>query len=58
MSSSTTKLGDDLLRVPKLDVAGINWVVYKDRFLWSVDGPHPHPPIPTGTPAPTGMGFP
>ena len=37
MSSSTTKLGDDFLRVPKLDIAGVNWVVYKDRFLWSVD---------------------
>ena len=35
--STTTKLGDDFLRVPRLDVAGINWVVYKDRFLWSVD---------------------
>jgi len=37
MSFSTTKLGDEFLRVPKLDVAGINWVVYKDRFLWSID---------------------
>ena len=37
MSFSTTKLGDEFLRVPKLDVAGINWVVYKDRFLWSLD---------------------
>ena len=35
--STTTKLGDDFLCVPRLDVAGINWVVYKDRFLWSVD---------------------
>jgi hypothetical protein len=37
MSFSTTKLGDEFLRVPRLDVAGINWVVYKDRFLWSID---------------------
>ena len=35
--STTTKLGDEFLHVPKLDVAGINWVVYKDRFLWSID---------------------
>ncbi|KAF8160499.1 hypothetical protein BJ912DRAFT_809060, partial [Pholiota molesta] len=34
---STSKLGDDLLRVPKLDVAGANWVIYKDRLSWSVD---------------------
>jgi hypothetical protein len=31
------KLGDDLMKVPKLEVGGANWVVYKDRFLWSVD---------------------
>ncbi|KAG6903760.1 hypothetical protein DXG01_004285, partial [Tephrocybe rancida] len=37
MSNTSTKLGDDFLRIPKLDVAGANWVVYKDRFLWSVD---------------------
>jgi hypothetical protein len=37
MSFSTTRLGDEFLHVPRLDVAGINWVVYKDRFLWSID---------------------
>jgi hypothetical protein len=37
MSFSTTKLGDEFLRIPRLDVGGINWVVYKDRFLWSID---------------------
>jgi len=37
MSSSFSKLGDDLMKVPKLDVGGANWVIYKDRFLWSVD---------------------
>ena len=37
MSFSTTKLGDEFLHIPKLDVAGINWVVHKDRFLWSID---------------------
>jgi hypothetical protein len=25
------------MRVPKLEVGGTNWVVYKDRFLWSID---------------------
>src|SRR6266508_6069312 len=25
------------MKVPKLDASGTNWVVYKDRFLWSVD---------------------
>ena len=32
--STTTKLGDDFLRIPKLDVSGSNWVIFKDRFLW------------------------
>ena len=32
-----TKIGEDFLRIPKLDVAGTNWVIYKDRLLWSVD---------------------
>lgn len=31
------KIGDEFLRVPKLDVAGTNWVIYKDRLLWSID---------------------
>ena len=35
--SFATKLGDDLMKVPKLDVGGVNWVIYKDRFLWAVD---------------------
>ena len=25
------------MRVPKLEVGGANWVIYKDRFLWSID---------------------
>jgi hypothetical protein len=37
MSFSTTKLGDEFLYIPRLNVAGINWVVYKNRFLWSID---------------------
>jgi len=36
MLSSFLKLGDDLMKVPKLDVGGANWVIYKDQFLWSV----------------------
>ncbi|PPQ93917.1 hypothetical protein CVT25_008031 [Psilocybe cyanescens] len=35
--SVTNKLGDDFLRIPKLDAAGTNWVVYRDRFLLSID---------------------
>jgi hypothetical protein len=35
--SKFAKLGDDLMKVPKLDIGGTNWVVYKDRFLWSIN---------------------
>ena len=31
------KLGDNLMKVPHLNVAGTNWVVYKDRFTWAID---------------------
>ncbi|KAJ6597843.1 hypothetical protein B0H10DRAFT_1766319, partial [Mycena sp. CBHHK59/15] len=34
---ASTKLDDDFLRVPKLEVTGTNWVVYKDRFIWPID---------------------
>ena len=34
---STIKLGEDLMKIPQLDVAGTNWVIYKDRFLWAID---------------------
>ncbi|KAG5641136.1 hypothetical protein DXG03_005942 [Asterophora parasitica] len=34
---TSTKLGNDFLRVLKLDVLGNNWVIYKDCFLWSVN---------------------
>ena len=37
MSASSTKLGDDFLRIPKLDVSGNNWVIFKDRFIWALD---------------------
>jgi hypothetical protein len=35
--TSFGKLGDDLMKVPRLEAGGTNWVVYKDRFIWSVD---------------------
>ena len=37
MSSRLAKLGDDLMKVPKLEAGGVNWVVYKDCFVWSID---------------------
>ncbi|KJA27258.1 hypothetical protein HYPSUDRAFT_131081, partial [Hypholoma sublateritium FD-334 SS-4] len=57
---STQKLGDEFLRIPKLDTMGSNWVVYHDRLLISIDAQglgdhlngtakmpvHPHP-LPT-----------
>ena len=35
--STSLKLGNDLMKVPKLEVAGSNWVIYKDRFSWAID---------------------
>ena len=35
--SSLGKLRDDLMKVPGLEASGVNWIVYKDRFLWSVN---------------------
>ena len=35
--STSTKLGDEFLRIPKLDVSGSNWVIYKERFTWALD---------------------
>ena len=35
--TSFGKLGNDLMKVPRLEAGSTNWVVYKDRFLWSVD---------------------
>jgi len=35
--STTTKIRDDFLCVPKLDVTGTNWVIYKDCIIWSID---------------------
>ena len=36
--STSTKLGDEFLRIPKLEVSGTNWVVYKDCFTLALDG--------------------
>ena len=35
--TTTTKLGDEFLRIPKLDISGSNWVLYKERFFWALD---------------------
>ena len=35
--SVSTKLGDEFLRIPKLEVSGTNWVIYKERFTWALD---------------------
>jgi hypothetical protein len=35
--TTTSKLGNEFLRIPKLDVSGSNWVLYKERFFWSLD---------------------
>ena len=35
--TTSTKLGDKFLRIPKLDVSRSNWVIYKERFTWSLD---------------------
>ena len=35
--TTTSKLGDEFLRIPKLDVSGSNWVLYKERFFWALD---------------------
>ena len=37
MSSNNIKLGNDSMRVPKLELSGSNWVLYKDRLLWATD---------------------
>ena len=34
---STTKLGKDFMKIPQLNIASINWVIYKDHFLWAID---------------------
>ncbi|EJF59986.1 hypothetical protein DICSQDRAFT_63888, partial [Dichomitus squalens LYAD-421 SS1] len=34
---ASIKLTDDVIRVPKLDVSGTNWVLYKERLTWAAD---------------------
>ena len=34
---STTKLGEDFMKIPWLNITGTNWVIYKDCFLWAID---------------------
>ena len=34
---STTKLGENFMKIPWLDVTGTNWIIYKDCFLWAID---------------------
>ena len=35
--STTTKLGDEFLCIPILNVSGSNWVLYKECFSWALD---------------------
>ena len=35
--STTTKLSDEFLCIPKLDVSGSNWVLYKEHFFWELN---------------------
>ena len=35
--SASTKLGDEFLQIPKLDMSDSNWVILKDRFTWALD---------------------
>ncbi|KAF8808959.1 hypothetical protein BYT27DRAFT_7065827, partial [Phlegmacium glaucopus] len=34
---TSTKLGDEFLHIPRLNASSLNWVIYKDHFLWSID---------------------
>ena len=63
MTSFTSKLGNDLLHVPKLALDEKNWVIYKDRLPLSVqacglgghlDGTTTKPTQPTVTQASAG----
>ncbi|KAI8978275.1 hypothetical protein BD414DRAFT_516911 [Trametes punicea] len=37
MSLTNVKLGDDAIHVPRLQLGGSNWVLYKDHLLWAAD---------------------
>ncbi|KAF8163592.1 hypothetical protein B0H34DRAFT_635920, partial [Crassisporium funariophilum] len=34
---TTIKLGDDFMKIPRLNDEGKNWVIYKAKFNWSID---------------------
>ncbi|KAI0665686.1 hypothetical protein C8Q78DRAFT_986026 [Trametes maxima] len=56
--SSNIKLDDDSVRVPKLELGGSNWVLYKDWLLWAADAKgyqgHLDETVTGGTAAPAG----
>ena len=31
------KLGNEFLHIPKLDISGSNWVIFKDCFIWALN---------------------
>ena len=35
--TTTSKLGNEFLCIPKLDVSGLSWVLYKEWFFWALD---------------------
>jgi len=35
--STSIKLSEDFMRIPKVNDDGENWVIYKARFIWSID---------------------
>ena len=35
--STSVKLGDEFLQIPKLEVSGTNWMIFKDHFTWALD---------------------
>ena len=35
--SMSTKLGNKFLQIPKLDISGSNWVIFKEHFIWTLD---------------------
>ena len=63
MATTSIRLGDELLRIPKLSVDGKNWIVYKERLQLSLsargldghlDGTTTKPVEPKGTTEATG----
>jgi hypothetical protein len=35
--TTTSKLGNDFRHIPKLNVSGSNWVLFKEKFFWELD---------------------